>query len=654
MALPVSLARRLLYGLPDGGFWTGQPLPWAPMSEQIILTLRRLVKRYPPDRTVLDGITLAFLHGAKIGVLGANGSGKCSLLRIMAGIDTHVGGDVLLAPGATVGMLPQEPQLDETRKVYENVEDGMRATRDLLDRFNAISARLAEPLDADEMERTLAEMGRGAGAHRRDRRLEPRAHPRHRDGRPARAARRRRGRAPSPAASAAAWRCAGCCCSSPTCCCSTSRPTTSTPSRWPGWSASSQDYRGTVVAVTHDRYFLDNVAGWILELDRGRASRTRATTPAGSSRSRPGWRRRRRASRPASARSQRELEWVAHVAEGPPGQGQGALARATRSCWPKPRRRRRRRPPRDRRSPPATRLGRPGGRGDEPAQGLRRPAADRGSRLLPAARRDRRGDRPQRRRQDHAVPHDHGPGEARRRRAARRRRPSSSPTSTRSRDSLDGEKYGLRGDHRRRSTSIKVGNARVHVARLRGRASTSRAPTSRRRSATSRAASATACTWPSCCARAATCCCSTSPPTTSTSTRCGRSRTRSIAFAGCAVVISHDRWFLDRVATHILAFEGDSRCAWFEGNFDEYEADGARRWARTPAAPSACATSRSCATSAATTAGSDALCGVGRQPTAGLVCDTHAADRPHGGLPPRRPLREPRRPGAGPSPRRRA
>ena len=78
------------------------------MSEQIILTLRRLVKRYPPDRTVLDGITLAFLHGAKIGVLGANGSGKSSLLRIMAGIDTHVGGDVLLAPGATVGMLDQE------------------------------------------------------------------------------------------------------------------------------------------------------------------------------------------------------------------------------------------------------------------------------------------------------------------------------------------------------------------------------------------------------------------------------------------------------------------------------------------------------------------------------------------------------------------
>ena len=91
------------------------------MSEQIILTLHRLVKRYPPDRVVLDGITLSFLHGAKIGVLGANGSGKSSLLRIMAGIDTQVDGDVLLAPGATVGMLEQEPHLDEERTVYENV-----------------------------------------------------------------------------------------------------------------------------------------------------------------------------------------------------------------------------------------------------------------------------------------------------------------------------------------------------------------------------------------------------------------------------------------------------------------------------------------------------------------------------------------------------
>ena len=208
------------------------------MSEQIILTLRRLVKRYPPDRTVLDGITLAFLHGAKIGVLGANGSGKSSLLRIMAGIDTHVGGDVLLAPGATVGMLDQEPQLDETRTVYENVEDGMRGTRDLLDRFNAISARMAEPLDADEMEQTLAEMGEVQETHRRHRRLEPRAHAGDRHGRAATARRARPTSRRSRAASGVASRSAGCSCRRPICCCWTSPRTTSTPSPWPGSSAS--------------------------------------------------------------------------------------------------------------------------------------------------------------------------------------------------------------------------------------------------------------------------------------------------------------------------------------------------------------------------------------------------------------------------------
>ena len=202
------------------------------MSEQIILTLHRLVKRYPPDKVVLDGITLSFLHGAKIGVLGANGSGKSSLLRIMAGIDTRFDGDALLAPGATVGMLEQEPQLDETRTVYENVEDGMRETRDLLDRFNAISAKLGEPLDADEMERTLAEMGEvqeqidAIDGWNLERTLATamdalRVPPGEAAGEHA-----LRRRAPSrralPAAPAAR----------PTCCCSTSRRTTSTPSRW--------------------------------------------------------------------------------------------------------------------------------------------------------------------------------------------------------------------------------------------------------------------------------------------------------------------------------------------------------------------------------------------------------------------------------------
>ena len=239
------------------------------MSEQIILTLRRLVKRYPPDRTVLDGITLAFLHGAKIGVLGANGSGKSSLLRIMAGIDTHVGGDVLLAPGATVGMLDQEPQLDETRTVYENVEDGMRDTRDLLDRFNEISARMAEPLDADEMERTLAEMGEvqeridAIDGWNLERTLATAMD----------ALRLPPGEAEVATLSGGERRRVALCrllLQAPDLLL-LDEPTNHLDAESVAWlERFLADYRGTVVAVTHDRYFLDNVAGWILELDRGK------------------------------------------------------------------------------------------------------------------------------------------------------------------------------------------------------------------------------------------------------------------------------------------------------------------------------------------------------------------------------------------------
>ena len=239
------------------------------MSEQIILTLRRLVKRYPPDRTVLDGITLAFLHGAKIGVLGANGSGKSSLLRIMAGIDTHVGGDVLLAPGATVGMLDQEPQLDETRTVYENVEDGMRGTRDLLDRFNAISARMAEPLDADEMEQTLAEMGEvqeridAIDGWNLERTLATAMD----------ALRLPPGEADVATLSGGERRRVALCrllLQAPDLLL-LDEPTNHLDAESVAWlERFLADYRGTVVAVTHDRYFLDNVAGWILELDRGK------------------------------------------------------------------------------------------------------------------------------------------------------------------------------------------------------------------------------------------------------------------------------------------------------------------------------------------------------------------------------------------------
>ncbi len=295
------------------------------MSEQIILTIHRLVKRYPPDRTVLDGITLSFYHGAKIGVLGANGSGKSSLLRIMAGIDTRFDGDVALAPGATVGMLEQEPELDESRTVYENVEDGMRATRDLLDRFNEISAQLAEPLDADEMERTLAEMGtvqekidavdgwnleRMVATAMDALRVPP-------------------GEAQVSTLSGGERRRVALCrllLSAPDLLL-LDEPTNHLDAESVLWLEQHlAEYKGTVVAVTHDRYFLDNVAGWILELDRGKGIPYKGNYS--------GWLEQKQArliqeekTESAHRRAlQREMEWARHVAEGASGQGQGPSA----------------------------------------------------------------------------------------------------------------------------------------------------------------------------------------------------------------------------------------------------------------------------------------------------------------------------------------
>ena len=237
------------------------------MSTEIILTLHRLVKRYPPDRTVLDNITLSFLRGAKIGVLGANGSGKSTLLRIMAGLDTQVGGDVLLAEGATVGMLEQEPQLDETKTVVENVELGMSATLGLLARFNAVSAEMADP--AADMDALMSEMAMlqdridAVDGWNLERTLQTAMEAL---------------RLPPPEAevttlSGGERRRVALCrllLSAPDLLL-LDEPTNHLDAESVAWlERFLAESTSTVVAVTHDRYFLDNVAGWILELDRGK------------------------------------------------------------------------------------------------------------------------------------------------------------------------------------------------------------------------------------------------------------------------------------------------------------------------------------------------------------------------------------------------
>jgi ATP-binding cassette ChvD family protein len=232
-----------------------------------VFTMVRVEKFYGAERKVLDTITLAFLPGAKIGVLGPNGAGKSTLLRLMAGKEEPSSGDAQLAPGATVGFLEQEPDLDPSKDVRGNVEDGVRPLRDLLDRFNTISAAFAEP-DADydallAEQATIQEQIDRADAWSLDQTLDRamdalRLPDGDRDVETLSGGERRRValcrlllQAPDLLL--------------------LDEPTNHLDAESVAWLEKHlEDYRGTVVAVTHDRYFLDNVAGWILELDRGR------------------------------------------------------------------------------------------------------------------------------------------------------------------------------------------------------------------------------------------------------------------------------------------------------------------------------------------------------------------------------------------------
>src|SRR5512132_4090508 len=237
------------------------------MSGDYVYTMYRVDKFYGPERQVLSNISLSFLPGAKIGVLGPNGAGKSTVLRIMAGLEEPSSGIAELAPGATVGMLAQEPELDPGKNVRENVEDGVRELRDLLDRFNTISAQFAEP-DADfdallvEQSKVQEQIDR-ADAWSLDATLD----------RAMDALRLPEGDRDVTTLSGGERRRVALCrllLSAPDLLL-LDEPTNHLDAESVAWlERFLAEYKGTVVAVTHDRYFLDNVAGWILELDRGR------------------------------------------------------------------------------------------------------------------------------------------------------------------------------------------------------------------------------------------------------------------------------------------------------------------------------------------------------------------------------------------------
>src|SRR5215216_4513533 len=231
------------------------------MSSQYIYSMYKLSRTHPPDKQVLKDISLSFFPGAKIGVLGLNGSGKSTLLRIMAGQDTEYRGEAQLAPGATVGLLEQEPQLDESKDVRGNVEEGVAETRALLDRFNELAANYSDDT-ADEFARVQERID-AADAWNLDTQLDTamdalRLPPSDADVTKLSGGERRRVALCRLLLSAPDLLLLD-------------EPTNHLDAESVAWlERHLEDYKGTVVAVTHDRYFLDNVAGWILELDRSR------------------------------------------------------------------------------------------------------------------------------------------------------------------------------------------------------------------------------------------------------------------------------------------------------------------------------------------------------------------------------------------------
>ena len=526
------------------------------MSSQYIYTTYKLSRRHPPDKQVLTDISLSFFPGAKIGVLGYNGAGKSTLLQIMAGLDTEFDGQAQLAPGATVGMLGQEPQLDPAKSVKENVEEGVAELRALLDRFDELSMNYSDAT-ADEFARVQEQID-AADAWNLDTTLEIamdalRCPPADADVSTLSGGERRRValcrlllRAPDLLL--------------------LDEPTNHLDAESVAWlERHLLDYKGTIVAVTHDRYFLDNVAGWILELDRGRGIPYQGNYS--------GWLEQKRVrleqeSKQDSARKrtiEQELEWVRMNASARRSKPKARL-NAYEALLAQ-----------DRNVkldqvqihiPAGPRLGGVVVEADH----LRKGYGDRllidglSFRLPPAG-----------------IVGVIGPNGAGKTTLMRMITGEEQPDAgtlrlgdtvklayvDQSRDALDPDKTvweEISGGADQITLGERTINSRAYVAGFNFKGTDQQTKVAKLSGGERNRLHMAKLL------RSGGNLLLLDEPTNDLDVDTLRALEEALlAFAGCAVVVSHDRWFLDRIATHVIAFEGDSQVRWFEGNFEAYE-----------------------------------------------------------------------------------
>ena len=539
-------------------------------SYQYIYVMNGLSKTYPGGREVLKDIRLSFLPGAKIGVLGFNGAGKSTLLRIMAGVDKEYQGEAWAAEGATVGYLAQEPELDATKDVQGNVIDGMGKVKDLVDRFNEVSARFAEEMTDDEMNDLLAEQAElqeqidAADGWDLERKADIAMD----------ALRCPPGDADVTKLSGGERRRVALCrllLSQPDLLL-LDEPTNHLDAESVAWlQRTLAEYPGTVVTVTHDRYFLDEVAGWILEIDRGRGIPYEGNYTGWMEQKRKRLEQEGKAEAARMRTLNRELEWVK---ESP--RGRQAKSKARINAYESLVAQNQEKAPDNMQIviPPGPRLG------DTviEAEGLSKAFGDKllidnlSFKLPPGG-----------------IVGVIGPNGAGKTTLFRMLTDQETPDQgalkvgdtvklgyvDQSRDTLGADKtvfeeisdgetevdlgrrkmqsraycglFNFKGSDQQKKVGQLSGGERnrVHLAKM---------------------------------LKSGANLLLLDEPTNDLDIDTLRALEEGLLeFSGCAVVISHDRWFLDRIATHILAFEGDSHVEWFEGNYEAYEADRKRR-----------------------------------------------------------------------------